>query len=134
MKKCALIGIVLFGMLVCGLSCSGPKISVEEENVLGALSNIQQNLENNVSYEEFMVLLKQVKTEIDQLKSNAENNPCFLGAVDKCYAFYYTGSKAWRQKMETTDEARKADMDLTLSVLQSRAALTIQLAGDCYEN
>jgi hypothetical protein len=134
MKKCTLIGVVLFGMIVCGGSCSGPKISVEEENVLAALSNIQQSLENNVSYEEFIELLNQAKTEIDQLKSNAENNPCFLGAVDKCYAFYYTGSKAWRQKMVTTDEARKNDMDLTLSVLQSRAALTIQLADECYEN
>ncbi len=134
MKKCALIGVVLFGMLVCGWSCSGPKISVEEENVLGALSNIQQSLENDVSYEEFTELLNLAKIEIDRLKSNAENNPCFFGAVDKCYAFYHTGGKAWQQKMDATDEARKNDMDLTLSVLQSRAALTIQLAGNCYEN
>jgi hypothetical protein len=134
MKKCAMIGVVLFGMLVCGWSCSGPKISVEEENVLAVLSNIQQSLENDVSYEEFTELLNLAKIEIDRLKSNAENNPCFLGAVDKCYAFYHTGGKAWRQKMVTTDEARKNDMDLTLSVLQSRAALNIQLAGNCYEN
>lgn len=134
MKKCMLIGVVLLGLIVYGWSCSGPKISVEEENVLASLSTIQQSLENNVSYEEFIELLNQAKTEIDQLKSNGENNPCFLGAVDNCYAFYYTGSKAWRQKMEATDEARKSDMDLTLSVLQSRAALTIQLAGECYEN
>jgi hypothetical protein len=72
--------------------------------------------------------------EIDRLKSNADNNPCFLGAVDKCFAFYDTGGKAWRQKMDTTDETRKNDMDLTLSVLQSRAALSIQLAGNCYQN
>ena len=124
----------VFGMLVCGGSCSGPQISVEEKNVLAALSNIQQSLESNVSYEEFIELLNQAKTEIDLLKSNSENNPCFLIAIDKCYAFYHTGSKAWRQKIEATDEARKNDMDLTLSVLQSRAALSIQLAGNCYED
>jgi hypothetical protein len=134
MKKCVQIGVVLFGMLVCVWSCSGPKISVEEEIVLVALSNIQQSLENNVSYDEFVDLLGQAKIEIDRLKSNAENNPCFLGAVDKCYAFYNTGGRAWQKKMATTDEARKNDMDLTLSVLQSRAALSIQLAGNCYEN
>jgi hypothetical protein len=134
MKKGALIGIVLFGVLVCGGSCSGPKISMEEENVLAALSNIQQGLEKNVSYEEFTELLNQAKIKIDRLKGNSENNPCFLGAVDQCYAFYHTGGKAWQQKMVATDEVRKNDMDLTLSVLQSRAALTIQLAGNCYED
>ena len=134
MNKCALIGVVLFGMLVYGWSCSGPKISAEEEIVLAALSNIQQSMENNASYEEFVELLDQAKVEIDRLKSNAENNPCFQGAVDKCFAFYNTGGRAWRQKLDTTDEARKNDMDLTLSVLQSRAALFIQLAGNCYEN
>jgi hypothetical protein len=128
------MGVVLVGTLVCGGSCSGPTISAEEGNVLAALSNIQESLESNVSYEEFIELLKQAKMEIDRLKSNADNNPCFLGAVDKCFAFYDTGGKAWRQKMDTTDETRKNDMDLTLSVLQSRAALSIQLAGNCYEN
>jgi hypothetical protein len=107
---------------------------VEEENVLTALSNIQQGLENNASYEEFIELLNQAKIEIDRLKANSENNPCFLGAVDQCFAFYHTGGKAWRQKMVATDEVRKNDMDLTLSVLQSRAALSIQLAGNCYED
>lgn len=131
MKKCALIGIVL---ILAGLSCSGPKISMEEQNVLATLSNIQLSLENNVSYQEFMGLLDQAKVEIDILKRNTENSPCFLGAVDKCYAFYFTGGKAWRQKMNTSDEMRKSDMDLTLSVLQSRAALSIQLAGNCYKN
>ncbi len=133
MKKCALIGMVLI-VILGSMSCSGPKISMEEQNVLVALSNIQQGLENNASYEEFIELLNQAKIEIDILKRKAEYNRCFLGAVDKCYAFYFTGGKAWRKKINTTDEVRKTDMDLTLSVLQSRAALTIQLAGNCYKN
>ena len=132
MKKCALIVFVVF-VLAGSLSCSGPKISMEEENALAALSNIQESLERDASYEEFIELLNQAKTEIDILKSNAEINPCFVGAVDKCYAFYFTGGKAWRQKLDTADQARKTDMDLTLSVLQSRAALSIQMASNCYE-
>jgi hypothetical protein len=36
--------------------------------------------------------------------------------------------------MDTTDEVRKNDMDLTLSVLQSRAALSIQFASNCYKD
>lgn len=107
---------------------------MEEENVLNALSHIQQSLENNVSYEEFIELVDQVKIQIDMLKRNGNNNMCFLGAVDKCYAFYHTAGKAWQQKMDATDEARKNDMDLTLSVLQSRAALSIQFASNCYED
>ncbi|MDJ0986363.1 MAG: hypothetical protein QNJ26_12540 [Desulfobacterales bacterium] len=133
MKICAVLSSVLILMLN-SMACSGPNITIEEENVLAALSNIQQGLENNVSYEEFMQLLDQAKLEIDRLKTSAENNACFMGAVRNCYSFYNTGGKAWRQKMNTTDEARKNDMDLTLSVLQSRAALNIQLAGNCYNN
>jgi hypothetical protein len=44
-----------------------------------------------------------------------------------------SGGRAWQQKMTTTDEHRKLDMDLTLSVLQSRAALSIQMADNCYK-
>lgn len=133
MKKCALIGIVVMAILG-SLSCSGPKISTEEEKVLVALSNIQQRLENNASYEEFIKLLDQAKIEIDILKSNGEQKPCFTGEVDKCYAFYSTCGRAWRQKLDTSDAARKSDMDLTLSVMQSRAAVSIQMAGNCYKN
>lgn len=132
MKKCALLlGVIFFCSTI---SCSGPQISMEEEYVLTALSNIQKSLESDVSYGEFIELLDQAKIEIDMLKRNGKNNTCFLQAVDQCYAFYHTGGKAWRQKMDASDEARKNDMDLTLSVLQSRAALSIQFASNCYKN
>lgn len=124
--------IVLMMLLISG-SCSGPQKSVEEENVLTALSSIQQSLENNASYEHFIELLEQARIEIDVLKGNSKNSPCFMGAIDRCYSFYSTGGKAWKQKLITTDEVRKQDMDLTLSVLQSRAALSIQIADNCYK-
>ena len=101
---------------------------------MAALSNIQSNLETSIRFEKFLDLLGQAKIEIDILKSSGKNNPCFMGAVDKCYAYYFTGGKAWKEKLETTDEARKSDMDLTMSVLQSQAALSIQMANNCYKN
>ena len=132
MKGFIVSSIVLVTVFIFG-SCLGPKKSLEEENVLIALSNIQRSLENNVSYEQFIELLSQTKVKIDILKSNSKNSPCFMGAVDKCYAYYATGGRAWQRKLTTTDEHRKQDMDLTLSVLQSRAALSIQIADNCYK-
>ena len=128
------VAALFLAIILIFTSCWGPKKSIEEEKALSALSNIQVNLETNVSYEQFLELLGRAKIEIDILKSNGKNNLCFMGAVDKCYAFYFTGGKAWKQKLETTDEARKSDMDLTLSVLQSQAALSIQIANNCYKN
>ena len=133
MKMRVIIG-VLFAAIFIWCSCSGPRKSLDEENVLSALSNIQKSLEANVDYEQFSALLLQAKVKIDILKSKSTNNPCFLGAVDRCYSYYFTGGKAWKKKMEATDEARKNDMDLTLSVLQSQAALSIQMANNCYKN
>ena len=132
MKRIKLSSVVFMTVFIL-VSCYGPKKSVEEENVLTSLSNIQQSLENNISYEQFIELLRQAKIEIDSLKSNSKNSQCFLSAVDKCYAFYTTGGRAWRQKLTTTDQNRKQDMDLTISVLQSRAALSIQIAHNCYK-
>jgi len=132
MKGFTVIGIALMTVFILG-SCSGPKKSVEEEKVLSSLSNIRQSLENDISYEQFIDLVSQTKMEIDGLKSNSKNSQCFMGVVDKCYAYYATGGRAWQQKLTATDEHRKQEMDLTLSVLQSRAALSIQMADNCFK-
>jgi hypothetical protein len=133
MNRCAIIAFCLAVILVCA-SCWEPEKSIEEEKVLATLSNIQGNLETSINYQQFLELLDRAKIEIDILKRSGKNNPCFMGAVDKCYAYYHTGAKAWKQKLEATDEARKNDMDLTISVLQSQAALSIQMANNCYKN
>ena len=133
MNKYALIALYLTVILICG-SCWGPKKSLEEEKVLATLANIQGNLETSISYQQYLDLLTRAKVEIDILKRSGKNNPCFMGAVDKCYSYYFTGGKAWKQKLEATTEARKNDMDLTMSVLHSRAALSIQMANNCYKN
>ena len=123
----------LLAVILVWTACSGPQKSIEEEKALAALSDIQSNLEASSNYEHFIELLDRAKIEIDTLKRNGNNNPCFMGAVERCYAYYFTGEKAWKKKMEATDEASKNDMDLTLSVLQSQAALSIQMANNCYK-
>ena len=133
MNRCAVVSLCAAVILTCA-SCWGPKISVEEEKVLATLSNIQGSLETNINYQQFLDLLGRAKIEIDILKRSGKNNPCFIGAINKCYAYYHTGGKAWKQKLETDDESRKNDMDLTLSVLQSQAVLSIQMANNCYKN
>jgi len=132
MKVFKLSSIAAMTLFILG-SCTGPKKSVDEENVLASLSNIQQSLEKKISYEQFVEMLSRAKIEIEVLKRNGKNSQCFMGAVDKCYAYYATGGKAWKQKLTTTNENRKLDMDLTISVLQSRAALSIQMADNCFK-
>jgi hypothetical protein len=132
MKSRILSAIVFVAIFIC-MSCWGPKKSPEEENILNALSNIQSSLETEASYEQFNQQLAQVKTQIDVLKSKKKNNPCFIGSLDKCIASYTTCAKAWEQKMQATDQRRKQDMDLTLSVMQSFAALSVQRANNCFK-
>ena len=133
MNRYALIAFYFVVILTCA-SCWGPKKSVEEEKVLATLTHIQGNLETSISYQQYVDLLNRAKIEIDILKNSGKNNPCFMGAVNKCYSYYFTGGKAWKEKLEATDEARKNDMDLTMSVLHSQAALSIQMANNCYKN
>jgi hypothetical protein len=113
-------------------ACSGPKKTLEEENVLGALSHVQQSIETNVAYEQFIELLNQAKIKIDFLKIANNSNPCFMGAIEKCYASYNIAGKAWKKKMEATDEERRADMDLTMSFSISFGAVSIQKANTCF--
>ena len=133
MNRGALIIFYFAVILICA-SCWGPKMSMEEEKVLTTLTNVQGNLETSISYQQYLELLNRAKIEIDILKNSGKNNSCFMGAVNKCYQYYFTGAKAWKQKLEATDEARKNDMDLTMSVLHSQAALSMQMANNCYKN
>lgn len=106
---------------------------MEEENVLVALTQVQQSIEANVAYEQFIELLSQAKTKIDILKIADKNNPCFMGAVERCYASYNVAGKAWKKKMEATKEERRADMDLTMSFSISFGAVSIQKANNCFD-
>ncbi|MEJ2101808.1 MAG: hypothetical protein P8X68_17825 [Desulfobacterales bacterium] len=132
MKSRILIAMIFVAIFIC-TSCWGPKKSPEDENILNALSNIQRSLETETSYEQFIQMLAQVKMQINVLKSRKKNNPCFMSSLDKCIESYTTCAKAWEQKIQATNERRRQDMDLTLAVMQSFAALSLQRANNCFK-
>ena len=128
--------IVLFStlcVLMIIVSCSGPQKSTEEESALNSLTRIQDSLESNISYDNFVGLLNEAKMEVDRLKQSGENNRCFVSAIDKCYASYEIARKAWKQKLETEDDKRKQDMEMTYSFSISFATLNIEMANKCYK-
>ena len=128
-----LLVVVLATVCLIFYACSD-KISTEEAKVLVSLDEIQRGFESNISYDDFMGLLKTAKAEIAMLKtSRKKKNPCFINAVDKCASAYEIAGKAWKRKNEIADEKRKQDMDMALSFSLSFAALSIQKAGKCYQ-
>ena len=113
-------------------SCS-PRITPEEAKVLVVLDEIQRGVESNIDYGQFEQMLNTAKAEIDQLKQNSKKNPCFMSAVNKCYASYEIAKKAWKRKDAEQDVKRKEEMEMTLSFSLSFSALNIKKAGKCYE-
>lgn len=131
MQRAVVAVVIAFFCTIIG-ACS-PKITPEEAKVLVSLDEIQRGIESNIDYNRFVELLKTTKAEIVILKKNDHPNSCFVGAIDKCYASYEIARKAWKKKIESKDERRKADMELTLSFSLSFAALNIEKANNCYK-
>lgn len=132
MRKVTIFLLSALYVLMIIVSCSGPQKSTEEENALHSLTRIQDSMEGNITYDNFVGLLNEAKLELDRLKQSGKNR-CFLSAVDKCYASYEIARKAWKQKLETDDEKRKQDMEMTLSFSISFASLNIEKANNCYK-
>ena len=132
MRKTIILSIPAMCMLMMIISCSGQQKTAEEKSVLNSLTRIQNSLEGDITYDNFVGLLNEAKLEVDRLKQSGENR-CFLSAVDKCYASYEIARKAWKQKLETDDDKRKQDMDMTFSFSLSFATLNIERANNCYK-
>jgi len=128
----AVVWILLLIFLALTAGCS-PKISPQEAKVLVTLDEIQRGIEANIDYDKFVQLLATAQAEIETLKQNSKPNPCFQSAVEKCYASYEIAGKAWQRKMTEKDEARKADMEMTLAFSISFSSLNIERANKCYE-
>ena len=131
MRKITIFLISALCVLMMIASCSGPQKSAEEENALNSLIRIQDSLEGNITYDNFVGMLNEAKLDVDRLKQSGENK-CFISAVDKCYASYEIARKAWKHKLETDDAKRKQDMDMTFSFSISFASLNIEKANNCY--
>ena len=122
-------------LLVVSFSYSGcsPSIAPEEAKVLVVLDEVQRGVESNIDYGQFLQLLKTAQAEIEILEQHSKKNPCFINAVRKCNAAYEIAGKAWKKMMEAKDEARKEDMEMTLSFSLSFSALNIEKANKCYK-
>ena len=132
MRKISILSIFINFMLMVIISCSGPQKSAEEESALNSLTHIQNSLEGEITYDNFVGLLNEAKLEVDRLKQSGDNR-CFWSAVDKCYASYEIARKAWKQKLETSDDKRKQEMEMTFSFSLSFAMLNIEKANNCYK-
>ena len=131
MHRAALIlFIIVMSFAVPGCS---PSITPEEAKVLVILDEIQRGVESNIDYAQFEQLLGTAKAEISTLELKSKTNPCFINAVNKCYASYEIARKAWKRKDEVTDAKRKEDMEMTLSFSLSFSALNIEKANKCYQ-
>ena len=126
---------VVILLVVFSFSYSGcsPSITPEEAKVLVVLDEVQRGVESNIDYGQFVQLLKTAKAEIEILKQNSKQNPCFSNAVKKCFASYEIARKAWKRKMEAKDEKRKEDMEMAMAFSLSFSALNIKKANKCYK-
>lgn len=126
--------VVIFLVGLCFLTNNcGPQITPDETKVLTALKALRRGSEDNIEYEQFVKLLETAKTEISNLKQHNNSSPCFLGSVDKCYSAYEIARKAWKRTLAEQNEARKADMELTLAFSLSFGALNIEKATNCFK-
>ncbi len=116
------------------VSCSGKIEPLPEElSLLDALQKLQEGADNKVSYESFGTLLVSAGDKYETLKRTKNTNSCFLNAVNKCYASYTIGSKAWRLRDEAKTEKRRLDMDHTLSFSLGFASVSLARAKGCFE-
>jgi hypothetical protein len=132
MKKNTGVLILISLLAIFLISCFSSKRTTEEENVLKTLTQIQNSLEANISYQTYASMLADAKIQVDRLKQSKNKNSCFIAAVDKCYASYEIAQKAWKHKLDTESEKRKQDMDMTFSFSISFATLNIEKANSCY--
>jgi hypothetical protein len=129
-RATAVLVLIVLAILIFGC---GPRITPEEAKVLVVLDEIQRGVESNIDYNQFEQLLNTAKAEITLLEQNSKKNPCFMSAVNKCYASYEIAKKAWKRKDSAQDLKRKEEMEMTLSFSLSFSALNIKKASKCYE-
>ncbi len=129
-RAAVVVWLIVFSCLNSGC---GPRITPEEAKVLVVLDEIQRGVESNVNFEQFEKLLNTAKAEINNLEQNSKKNPCFMSAVNKCFASYEIARKAWKKREEEIDVKRKEEMEMTLSFSLSFSALNIEKANKCYQ-
>ena len=132
--KRSVYAIALLSALLVLLSCSNiPEPIPEEEALMDALQDLQQGVENKISYENFEARLSEAGKRYETLKRTKNTNSCFLNAANKCYASYTISRKAWKLMDEAKTEKRRLDMDTTLSFSLGFASVSLARARGCFE-
>lgn len=129
-KAAAVLLLIIVSFLNCGCS---PRITPQEAKVLVVLSEIQRGVESNIDFNQFEQLLNTAKAEVNILEQNSKKNPCFMSAVNRCFASYEIAKKAWKKRDAEKDVRRKEDMEMTLSFSLSFSRLNIEKANKCYQ-
>ena len=131
MYKAVVVALLIsFSFLNSGCS---PQMTPEEAKVLVVLDEIERGVESNIDFKQFEQLLETAQAEIKILEQSSKKNPCFMSAVNRCYASYEIAKKAWKKKEEVKDEKMKEDMEMTLAFSLSFSALNIKKANKCYQ-
>lgn len=129
-KAAAVLLLMIISFLNSGCS---PRITPQEAKVLVVLSEIQRGVESNIDFNQFEQLLNTAKAEVNILEQNSKKNPCFMSAVNRCFASYEIAKKAWKKSDAEKDVRRKEDMEMTLSFSLSFSRLNIEKANKCYQ-
>jgi hypothetical protein len=121
--------VIVFALNTTGCS---DKISPQETRILEVLGEIQRGIEANIDYAGFEQSLVTAEAEIEMIKQDDKPNSCFQSAVEKSYASYEIARKAWKKKLTTKEENRKADLEMALTFSLSFSAINVERAKKCY--
>src|SRR5512137_523597 len=116
----------VFCLIVFVTGCSRPKPSADEERALAMFQAVQQSLEANPTSEAFDRLLSQTESQLGILKQNPKTSPCFVNALNKCFASYQIIGKALQKKQGVLDENRRQDIEMAQSFSTAFAAVSIR--------
>ena len=131
-RSLAILLVVIFCMTMI-FGCAPPKPTIEENELIEALSDIQSGLESKVSYDDYGKMLVVTKNKLDSVKTAEKVNPCFLNAATKSYQFYEICKDAWRKRDEAKDDKTRSDMDMTLTFTFGFASVSLAQAQECFE-
>ena len=88
MSKKLVIGFLLFLMSIVVVSCSSTKPSLEQQEMLDALTRLQESINAQGTYDKFGDLLSYAKKKMDAYQAIDSKKDCFFNAVKKCYLSY----------------------------------------------
>jgi hypothetical protein len=120
-------------LMVLAAGCTRPQPTAEEEKALAMFRTVQQSLEASLAVDAFARLLAQTESQLRILKQSPNTSPCFVNALDKCFASYQIISKALQKKQGVLDDKRRQDIEMALSFSTAFAAISIHQAEDCYK-